>query len=307
MSPLPDDCMLPHRRASGAVVRHSKSGRSKVVQGHQRRFRACVNHFCYPINFSVLLSRSKRRSGPCMDGARVARANLTFCEAFGCSHVYGLFSRGGLPHRDAAAVAAGPDVIRGSGPNQFHAFLPRVAQKRVFPIDGLDRFASMSSSPLQFLNALTQPHTPLGKLPLTLPQPSRSTGLAADQQRPGDAGHFVGKRNRDNLERSPCQKLRDPWKFLRVALGPAQDSTAPTTRMRHASSGRPVWISARFAFLRSTLSQHQPQSRQQSRGLIGRLRNSSPWAAIPDMHRITPRSQEWFEVACSLWWRDAER
>ena len=32
-----------------------------------------------------------------MDGARVARANLTFCEAFGCSHVYGLFSRGGLP------------------------------------------------------------------------------------------------------------------------------------------------------------------------------------------------------------------
>jgi hypothetical protein len=92
-------------------------------------------------------------NGPCMDGARVARANLTFCEAFGCSHVYGLFSRGGLPHRDAAAVAAGPDVIRGSGPNQFHAFLPRVAHKRVFPIDGLDRFASMSSSPLQFLNA----------------------------------------------------------------------------------------------------------------------------------------------------------
>jgi hypothetical protein len=45
-----------------------------------------------------------------------------------------------------------------------------VAHKRVFPIDGLDRFASMSSSPLQFINALTQPHTPLGKLLLTLPQ-----------------------------------------------------------------------------------------------------------------------------------------
>ena len=71
---------------------------------------------------------------------------------------------------NAAAVAAGPDVIRGSGPNHFHAFLPRVAHKRVFPIDGLDRFASMSSSPLQFLKALTQPHTPLGKLLLTLPQ-----------------------------------------------------------------------------------------------------------------------------------------
>ena len=172
-------------------------------------------------NFSSNGNRRKRR--PCMDGARVARANLTFCEAFGCSHVYGLFSRGGSPHRDAAAAAAGPDVIRGSGPNQFHAFLPRVAHKRVFPIDGLDRFASMSSSPLQFLNALTQPILPSASSRSRCRKPSRSTGLAADQQRPGDAGHFVGKRNRDNLERSPCQKLRDPWKFLRVALGPAQD------------------------------------------------------------------------------------
>jgi hypothetical protein len=32
-----------------------------------------------------------------------------------------------------------------------------------FPIDGLDRFASMSSSPLQFVNTHTQPHHPFGK------------------------------------------------------------------------------------------------------------------------------------------------
>jgi hypothetical protein len=31
-----------------------------------------------------------------MDGARGARRNLTICEAFGCSHVSGLFSNGGL-------------------------------------------------------------------------------------------------------------------------------------------------------------------------------------------------------------------
>jgi hypothetical protein len=37
-----------------------------------------------------------------------------------------------------------------------------VAHSRVFPIDGLDRFASMSSSPLQFLNTLTQPQTLIG-------------------------------------------------------------------------------------------------------------------------------------------------
>ena len=69
---------------------------------------------------------------------------------------------------NAAALAAGPDVIRGSGPNQSHALVPRVARSRVFPIDGLDRFASMSSSPLQFLHALTQAHTRIGKFRLTL-------------------------------------------------------------------------------------------------------------------------------------------
>jgi hypothetical protein len=46
-------------------------------------------------------------TAPAMQGQ-----NLTFCEAFGCSHVYGLFSLRGLPPCDAAAVAAGPDVIR---------------------------------------------------------------------------------------------------------------------------------------------------------------------------------------------------
>jgi hypothetical protein len=31
-----------------------------------------------------------------MDGARGARGIRLFCEAFGCSHVSGLFSNGGL-------------------------------------------------------------------------------------------------------------------------------------------------------------------------------------------------------------------
>jgi hypothetical protein len=116
---------------------------------------------------------------------------------------------------DAVAMAAGPDVIRGSGPNQNHAFLPRMARERVFPIDGLDRFASMSSSPLQFLKELTQHLSGCRK-------PSRSTGLTAHQQRPGDTGHFVGKRNRDNLERSPREKPRHPRISRWIELGAAQ-------------------------------------------------------------------------------------
>jgi len=48
--------------------------------------------------------------GPCMDGARGARGIWLFCEAFGCSHVYGLLSLGGLPRSRCSHVAAGPDV-----------------------------------------------------------------------------------------------------------------------------------------------------------------------------------------------------
>src|SRR5262245_40117390 len=42
--------------------------------------------------------------------------------------------------------------------------------KTGFPIDGLDRFASMPSSPLQFVNAQTLPHFPAARLPTPLPQ-----------------------------------------------------------------------------------------------------------------------------------------
>ena len=78
-----------------------------------------------------------------------------------------------------------------------------VAEMAAFPIDGLDRFASMYSSPLQFVNALTLP--PLS-LPCRAPLGSfsklrRPIGAAMGQQRPGDASHLVGERHRHDLRR----------------------------------------------------------------------------------------------------------
>ena len=59
------------------------------------------------------LLRHRELSQRAMYGRRPrCKMNLAFCEAFGCSHVSGLFSRGGLPRCDAAVMAAGPDVIR---------------------------------------------------------------------------------------------------------------------------------------------------------------------------------------------------
>jgi hypothetical protein len=61
-----------------------------------------------------------------------------------------------------------------------------------FLIDGLDRFASMSSSPLQFVNAHTQPHSPIAKPPFLrrCRKRRRPIGAPVSQQRQAvRAGH----------------------------------------------------------------------------------------------------------------------
>jgi len=65
--------------------------------------------------------------GSCVYDARVARGILTCGLRSGASHVSGLFAR---------RVTAGPDVVRGSGPNQSHGLRRPMTLKRVFPIDG---------------------------------------------------------------------------------------------------------------------------------------------------------------------------
>src|ERR1700689_1178809 len=102
---------------------------------------------------------------------------------------------------ECGRLAAGPDVIRRSVPNtstrSFFAW-PITG----FPIDGLDRFASMSSSPLQFVNALTYPPLFFLAEPLlgSFSKLRRPIGAAVDQQRPGGARHLVGERHRHDLE-----------------------------------------------------------------------------------------------------------
>src|SRR3954463_12553255 len=50
---------------------------------------------------------------------------------------------------------------------------------------------------------------------------SSSTGFAAHHERPGRAGHLVGERDRDDLERSPGQHLCDPGKLPWMKLAAA--------------------------------------------------------------------------------------
>jgi hypothetical protein len=75
------------------------------------------------------------------------------------------------------------------------------------------------------MNTQTQPH------PLSLPSPfSRSrelrspVGSTLGQQGPCDARHFIGQRDRDDLERTPRKELCEPWVFFGVLASTPQDS-----------------------------------------------------------------------------------
>src|SRR5258705_3379118 len=80
----------------------------------------------------------------------------------------------------------------------------------------------MSSSPLQFVNARTQPHPPIAE-PLVRHKLGRPVGPTPGQQRPGDPRHLVGQRDRDDLERSPSEKLSEPGILLRLLARTPQD------------------------------------------------------------------------------------
>ncbi len=82
----------------------------------------------------------------------------------------------------------------------------------------------MPSSPLQFVNARNL----IFPLPGSLRRCRKRRcpiGAALGQQRPGDPRHLVGKGDRNNLERSPRQKLCQPGILLWLLARPPQDST----------------------------------------------------------------------------------
>src|SRR6266508_2111059 len=81
----------------------------------------------------------------------------------------------------------------------------------------------MSSSPLQFMDARTQPHPPIAR-PLTpLPQAQAPDRCRHGPTAPSHARHLVGERNCHDLEGSSRQKLREPGIFFGVLLRVAQD------------------------------------------------------------------------------------
>src|SRR5260221_11199020 len=97
------------------------------------------------------------------------KRNLTISEAFGCGHVwtapavqeesdYQRSVRVRSCIRPLSAAVWPLALMRSADRSQTDSrVLSSHDPKTGFPIDVLDRFASMSSSPLQFVNAVTSP------------------------------------------------------------------------------------------------------------------------------------------------------
>ena len=81
--------------------------------GLQRRSESLPTTSAMPPKADIRLHCNICRNGPCMDGARGARANLTLsAKRSGAAMYTACFRLEDYLGRDAAAVAAGPDVIR---------------------------------------------------------------------------------------------------------------------------------------------------------------------------------------------------
>ena len=80
----------------------------------------------------------------------------------------------------------------------------------------------MPSSPLQFVNARTQPLLPPPDFLRRGRQRRRPISAALSQQRPGDPRHVVGKRHRHHFERFASEKVCQPGILLRSMARVAQ-------------------------------------------------------------------------------------
>src|ERR1700746_3209341 len=102
---------------------------------------------------------------------------------------------------DAAGVAAGPNALRGSGPNRSHALESALTQTGS-PDPRNDRICITSSCPCQFVEALG--------LSCCRQQSWFLERLCADHHGPGHACDFIGKRNSGDLDRPALHNTRKP-------------------------------------------------------------------------------------------------
>src|SRR5262245_10585591 len=112
---------------------------------------------------------------------------------------------------DAARLAAGPNALRGSGPNRKHAFEDAMTQAGS-PDPRNDRVCITSLCPRQFLLFPVRKLSRLLRLRIIEP-------LTAHHHGPGHARYFVSKRNGSDLDRPTVHQASEPGPLRAVLAG----------------------------------------------------------------------------------------
>ena len=122
-----------------------------------------------------------------------------------------------FPACSRGSMTAGPDVVRGSGPNHSHG-LDTLDPKAGFPDQQNDRFASRHNHPRNSKFVCRQ------RFIVLLPSLSgrcreyrRLIGPASAHDGPGDACCFVCDSDRDDLGRLLRQQFDDPGILVRLS------------------------------------------------------------------------------------------
>src|SRR3974390_136797 len=117
-------------------------------------------------------------------------------------------------------MTAGPDAVRGSGPNHSHGTLMPMTQKRVVPIDGstVSHHAIITLAiRLSHSTVASRSHCQAASGGYSKLRRSIVSSLGHD--RPSDARHLVGNGNGDELGRLLGQQPHDPGMLLRMLPG----------------------------------------------------------------------------------------
>src|SRR3974390_3364311 len=117
-------------------------------------------------------------------------------------------------------MTAGPDAVRGSGPNHSHGTLMPMTQKRVVPIDGspVSHHAIIPLAiRLSCFTVASCSHCQASSGGCSKLRRSIVSSLGHDC--PSDARHLVGNGNGDELGRLLGQQSHDPRMLLRMLSG----------------------------------------------------------------------------------------
>jgi hypothetical protein len=152
-------------------------------------------------------------------------------------------------------MTAGPDVVRGSGPNHFHG-LDTHDPEAGSPDRQIDRLTSRHHHPRNWIFVPALPQTPIADPSGGSRKRRRPVDSTFVHYRPCDACRLVGNGDRNKLGRLFGEQLGDPAMLVRMTPGVLHDWTqsAPAFAALNPSLGQVYFNIATASIIANALA-----------------------------------------------------